>query len=65
MHGTGRGTFPDGPLSEYEPAVSPDGKLIAYVGVDENLNRVLYVRRMDGTGERMLFNDGAALGPIW
>ena len=37
----------------------------AYVGIDPEFNQVLYVRRVDGTGERILFNDGAALGPVW
>ncbi len=65
VNGTGRGGFPDGPLSEYEPTVSPDGRLVAYVGVDAQFNRVLFVRRLDGTGERMLFNEGGAIGPAW
>ena len=54
-----------GPVDQFEPAISPDGKLVAYVGIDPEFNQVLYVRRVDGTGERILFNDGAALGPVW
>ena len=65
VSGLGRGSFEMGPVDQFEPAISPDGKLVAYVGIDPEFNQVLYVRRVDGTGERILFNDGAALGPVW
>jgi len=65
VSGLGRGSFEMGPVDQFEPAISPDGKIVAYVGIDPQFNQVLYVRRVDGTGERILFNDGAALGPVW
>ncbi len=44
---------PDG-----EPAVSPDGKLIAYTGYDEKhlgyQNQLLYVMNRDGSGKRVI-----------
>ncbi|MCH2171227.1 hypothetical protein MK489_10625 [Myxococcota bacterium] len=63
--GLRRGGFEKGPLNEFEPAISPDGRFVAYVGVDADLKHLLYVRRVDGSDERILFLDGAALGPIW
>jgi len=65
VSGLGRGSFEMGPVDQFEPAISPDGKIVAFVGIDPQFNQVLYVRRVDGTGERILFNDGAALGPVW
>jgi Tol biopolymer transport system component len=47
------------------PAISPDGRHIVYLSEDEvGLNR-LYVRRMDGSGDRILLADGAAAFPVW
>ena len=65
VSGLGRGSFEMGPVDQFEPTISPDGRIIAYIGIDPAFNQVLYVRRVDGSGERILFNDGAALGPVW
>ncbi|HIL81869.1 MAG TPA: hypothetical protein EYG54_11510, partial [Myxococcales bacterium] len=46
------------------PAVSPDGQHIAYVSNEDGIDR-LYLRRMDGSGDRILLADGAAAFPIW
>lgn len=63
--GLARASLGGGSLDEREPAFSPDGALVAYVGVDAALNRLLYVRRSDGSGDRVLFGEGEALGPVW
>ncbi len=51
-------------LSARWPAVSPDGQHIAYVSNEDGIDR-LYLRRMDGSGDRILLADGAAAFPIW
>lgn len=59
----------DGPDSE--PAVSPDGRLIAYTGYDDrklnNQDSRLYVMNADGSGKRMLTGgfDRAVSDPQW
>ena len=65
VSGLGRGSFEMGPVDQFEPAISPDGRIVAYIGIDPEFNQILYVRRVDGSGERILFNEGAALGPVW
>ena len=65
VSGLGRGGFGTGSIDEVEPTVSPGGRIVAFVGLDADLHNTLYVRRIDGAGERILFNHGAALGPIW
>lgn len=57
--GTGsapRRLLPDGTLAT-DPAVSPDGQRIAYVGQDASGNRDIYVVNRDGTGIRRLTSD--------
>ncbi|WP_242653339.1 alpha/beta hydrolase family protein [Sphingomonas jatrophae] len=54
-----------------EPAVSPDGRLIAYVGYDDKRlgyqNRTLYVMNRDGTNPRALTAalDRSVEQPVW
>ena len=53
------------------PAVSPDGRLIAYIGYDEdgraNKDTKLYVMNTDGSGSRVLTGnfDRAVGNPVW
>ena len=49
---------------EIQPAISPDGKLVAYV-YEENRRRRLWVRRIDGSGDRLLLEDGMVERPVW
>jgi hypothetical protein len=50
---------------EARPAVSPDGRLVAYVAGETRPRRHLYVRRFDGSGDRILFADGDGEYPVW
>jgi hypothetical protein len=49
---------------ELHPAVSPDGNFVAYVSELEGRS-YLRVRRMDGTGDRALLDDGDGTWPVW
>ena len=62
-------TSRDGP--DNSPAVSPDGRHIAWVGFDDKhlgyQNRRLYVMNLDGSGKRMLTGslDRSVSSPAW
>ena len=49
---------------ELSPAVSPGGDFVAYIGREGELDRI-FVRRLDGTGERVVYADGAFAYPVW
>jgi dipeptidyl aminopeptidase/acylaminoacyl peptidase len=56
---------------DFAPAVSPDGRLVAYVGNDDdgraNKDNKLYVMNLDGSGKRELTGnfDRSVNNPIW
>ncbi|HEX8842055.1 MAG TPA: DPP IV N-terminal domain-containing protein, partial [Sphingomicrobium sp.] len=56
---------------DFQPVVSPDGRLIAYVGFDDvghaNQDTKLYVMNLDGSGKRVLTGnfDRAVGNPVW
>lgn len=54
----------DSVRDEVEAALSPDGTLVAYIAVENRVRR-LFVRRIDGTGERMIVTEGMAAHPVW
>lgn len=54
-----------GARAETWPTASPDGKLVAYVSAEEPPRRHLYLRRFDGSGDRILFADGDGEYPVW
>ena len=62
--GSGRAPVGDTALEEHAPAFSPDGRL-ALVVVSDGTSRRLHVRRVDGSGDRILFDDGDAEYPVW
>ena len=62
--GTGRAPVGESVLEEHQPAFSPDGRL-ALVVVHAGAARWLHVRRLDGSGDRILFDDGDAEFPVW
>ena len=62
--GTGRSPIGRGVLDETAPTCSPDGRLVAY-NVIEGHREVLYVKRFDGSGDRILYSDSSATHPVW
>jgi len=62
--GSGRAPVGESGLEEHQPAFSPDGRL-ALVVVDTGGSHRLHVRRLDGSGDRILFDDGDAEFPVW
>jgi Tol biopolymer transport system component len=65
LDGTGRAPLGTGPRTEARPTVSPDGRFVVYVASEERLRRHLYLRRFDGSGDRILFSDGDGEFPVW
>ena len=63
--GSGRAPIGRGMRQEARPAISPDGRLVAYVASESRPRRHLYLRRLDGTGDRILFADGDGQYPVW
>jgi hypothetical protein len=62
--GSARASIGASDLEEREPAFDPSGRLLVYV-VYEGYQRRLHVRRLDGSGDRILFADGGAEHPVW
>ncbi len=62
--GSARSPIAAGIRDEKMPSVSPDGRFVVYVGTSTGLER-LFVRRMNGTGDRILLDVGAAFAPVW
>jgi Tol biopolymer transport system component len=63
--GSGRTRVGQGTRDQIQPAVSPDGEFIAYIGKDESDIGRLHLRRMDGTGDLRLITSGGASSPAW
>lgn len=63
--GTARAPIGGGAREESNPVISPDGRFVAYVTAEREFRRQLYLRRFDGSGERILFADGDGDFPVW
>ncbi len=66
--GSARSPVAGGIRDEKMPAVSPDGRFVAYVGKVGDAPtdlEVLFVRRQDGSGDRVLVDAGAVYAPVW
>lgn len=63
--GTGRSPVGAGSREESQPAVSPDGRYVAYVQSDDERRERVWVRRFDGTGDRPLLTNGDGAGLAW
>jgi Tol biopolymer transport system component len=62
--GSARAPLGLGVRDETMPSVSPDGRFVVYVGEVGGLDQ-LFVRRIDGSGNRILLDIGAAFAPAW
>jgi len=62
--GGGRAPLGEGLHDEVHPAVSPDGRFVAYVSQEAD-REYLRVRRFDGSGDRLLLESGDASTPAW
>jgi Tol biopolymer transport system component len=62
--GSGRKAIGRGVFDELEPSVSPDGRLVVYVS-DDGVRKRIYLRRFDGTGDRVLLESGGGHAPVW
>jgi TolB protein len=60
--GTGLTRLTDSPWAEFDPALSPDGRAIAY-RAEPNDYPELWIMNADGTGQRQLTRDGGF--PTW
>jgi hypothetical protein len=63
--GSGRAPIGRGQRNESRPALSPDGRFVVYVAAEQVPRRHLYLRRFDGSGDRILFADGDGEYPVW
>jgi hypothetical protein len=63
--GAGRTPLGAGVGEENFPAVSPDGRYVAYVVTETTGRERLWVRRIDGTGDRPLLTSGDGSVPVW
>jgi Tol biopolymer transport system component len=62
--GKGRVSLGYGGYSEHRPNLSPNKKLVLYVA-DTTTNQRLFMRRLDGSGDRIFFEGGDGDRPIW
>jgi Tol biopolymer transport system component len=62
--GSARRSFGQTSRDERNPAVSPDGRHLVYTAEDSGIGH-LYVKRFDGSGDRILLSEGAAAYPVW
>lgn len=67
--GQGRVAVGESAIDSHTPTISPDGGFVAYVGSEdrgeEGRTAHLFVRRFDGTGDRLLLGRGKVLSPVW
>jgi Tol biopolymer transport system component len=65
VQGGGRMALGGSIRDERTPAVSPDGRHVVYVSPGDDGIERLYIRRIDGSGDRILLGEGAAAWPVW
>lgn len=63
--GSGRTPLGAGVTEESHPAVSPDGRFVAFVMTEPSRRERIWVRRIDGTGDRPLLTSGDGSAPVW
>lgn len=62
--GSARASMGEGIRDEMMPTISPDGRFVAYIGKSLEVDR-LFVQRIDGSGDRILLNEGGSFSPVW
>lgn len=62
--GSARASMGAGIRDEKMPSISPDGRFVAYIGPSLGVDR-LFVRRIDGSGDRILLDAGSSFSPVW
>ena len=62
--GTARKSLGRGGYDEHRPSLSPDNRLVVYVA-DTRYHQELYLRRVDGTGNRILLAGADGDRPVW
>jgi len=62
--GTGRTSLGNAGLNEHRPTLSRDARFVVYVA-DTFFHRELYIRRVDGSGNRVLYNRSDGDRPVW
>jgi len=63
--GSGRSPLGQKERTESDPSISPGGEFVVYVGSETGRTDRLFVRRFDGTGDRVLIADGGFAEPVW
>jgi serine/threonine-protein kinase len=56
--------FETGPSAFYEARLSPDGRLVAYTGVESGLSEI-YVRPVPRASSRLQVSSGGGMQPVW
>ena len=64
-NGSGRSPVGQKERTESDPSISPGGQYVVYVGSETGRTDRLFVRRFDGTGDRVLIADGGFAEPVW
>ncbi len=65
IEGGGRARLGSSIRDERNPAVSPDGRHVVYISPGDDGIERLYIRRIDGSGDRILLGEGGAAWPVW
>jgi hypothetical protein len=65
VDGSGRTPLGAGASDEAHPAVAPDGRYVAFVVTETTRRERVWVRRIDGTGDRPLLTSGDGSVPVW
>jgi hypothetical protein len=60
----GRKGLGHGGFDEHRPNLSRDNRLVVYVA-DTITNQRLFLRRIDGSGDRLFYSGGDGDRPIW
>jgi len=63
-NGAGRSPIGRNNRDENMPSISPDARHVVYVATEGEFDR-LFICRLDGSGDRVLLDDGSVAWPVW